>query len=1113
MNRAYKQRSGFSKSRNEQSLAFPLKAVLLLLFHCYTNKDLISSSIFMRNVKSLFILLLTLMSVSEAVVAQPPQAEKNSDKSASINSKTVNRNGGKNASSKEKLDDAETSVKAIQKPLAKNVDKADAAKAQAAFNELKGITDIAERIEKLNKFIADFPRSELKVKATEMLIVSQVEVGETDFRNGDRVNGAGHFQAAARTFEPSVSDGVFNDFIVKLPFSLFVRGERVAALEVAQEIEPKIKDNAARLIALVNFYLSTENADDAKRLAARAAEVAPDSAAAQISLGMTHRIAFHLEAASQAYARALELDSTSIVAKRNLADAWRGLGQTEEALKLYRELLETNAADEAARNGLILTLFNAGNKDEAEKELVAALEQNPKNLILQTGAAYWYATNGDGRRAVELAQNAVSIEPRYVWGQIALARGLILEKRPLEAERALITARQYGKFPTLDYELANAHFAAGLYDEAADDLHRSFTLKNDKLQTKLAGREQAEAENFIELLSRERSASIFEPRGASNELEARKLKELFALADADANSNGNSAQNNDENGLLKAAQAFAADEDEMRVHRELYAADKLLNRKIALEQVLEMTRNATNGLEKSLDVPAATAAVLAEELYDPRRLAATNGNIINIPNLPREILRQIMRGRVEEIAGWSLYQQNKPEEAVIRLRRAVGVLPANSAWWRSSYWKLGSALEAGGKSKEALDAYIKSYKADVPNETRLVIIQSLYQRLNGSLDGLESRLSQTNASPSLTINQPQTVPRPTPITPASFKNPLPNVIAEILPPKSLGTLKTETQTVVETKPEQTVEKIPLPEANLETKPEPTPEIKAEVAPQAILSPEIKKEIVPQPNPEKEFETKPIPEVVTAQTPDLKSESETSLQLPPEIKTVENVVTETKIEAKVEDKTENNQENKDVDKSGTKPETVAKPLVEPALVPELRETKTDDALVKPAPTAQITIEPTASNENILPEKKADELNANKNNNAASTENVEADSLLSRPRVVIVPLNKLPESAIGQTESQTKTSAACVMQISQPELSILRNGGTAALLVSFGDAADAEKLNISVSSPDDITVVLQPSDEQNNNRRLFQISSTSEVTKIYTITFESPCGKAEVKVKVR
>ncbi|MCR8526649.1 hypothetical protein WB334_26770, partial [Escherichia coli] len=111
----------------------------------------------------------------------------------------------------------------------------------------------------------------------------------------------------------------------------------------------------------------------------------------------------------------------------------------------------------------------------------------------------------------------------------------------------------------------------------------------------------------------------------------------------------------------------------------------------------------------ALDVPNPAAATLADELYESRKIAIARGELIIVPEVSRQTLTNILRGRIEDISGWALYQENKPSDAVTRLKRAVSVLPEKSSWWKASMWRLGVALEADGKSSEALDAYVKSY--------------------------------------------------------------------------------------------------------------------------------------------------------------------------------------------------------------------------------------------------------------------------------------------------------------------------------------------------------------------------------------------------------------------
>lgn len=55
-------------------------------------------------------------------------------------------------------------------------------------------------------------------------------------------------------------------------------------------------------------------------------------------------------------------------------------------------------------------------------------------------------------------------------------------------------------------------------------------------------------------------------------------------------------------------------------------------------------------------------------------------------------------------------------------------------------WRLGAALEADGKDKEALDSYIQSYKTDRPNALRYGVVEALYKKVHGSTDGLEAKI-------------------------------------------------------------------------------------------------------------------------------------------------------------------------------------------------------------------------------------------------------------------------------------------------------------------------------------------------------------------------------------
>jgi tetratricopeptide (TPR) repeat protein len=645
----------------------------------------------------------------------------------------------------------------------------------------------AERIERLRAFLAAHPRSALKSRAQELIVAAHAALGDEKLQAGDEAGGLEQFRLAIAETPASMSDKLFVEVVSELPRNLFLRGERAASIEVARSIEDRVKDSPPRLLLMAAFYLGIEATDDALRVAELAIKLAPEMSAAYQARAAAYRIALRLEESATDYARALELDPKSDGARRSLADLRRATGKTEEALALYRDRLQTDPQDEFARVGLVVSLFELGKKDEAERELDAALKDNPSSLAMLTGAAYWFAAHNESARAIELAQKAVALEPRYTWGHIALARGLLAQKRPMEAERALLVARQYGRFPTLDYELATVLAAAGLYGEAASTLAPTFAVRDDQLETYLAGRTLAHANSFTELLAPERRASIFQFTAADNETSASTLKALLAFTGALNPQGGRAAIK--ESDVLAAAQNFiGTGDDGMRAFRRLYVASRLVEYKLALPKSLELIDSAATEVETALSVPTASVAVMADELRDARATANTYGSTLNVPNIPRNTLSQIMRGQMEDIAGWSLYNQEKYADATVRLRRATSVLPEKSIWWRNAMWHLGASLEAGGKAPEALDAYYKSYKSGNPDPTRHAVIEALYRRVNGTLDGLEDKIGPSplvasNATGSTTPNTTMTTTASTPeATPASSPASPPTVpIAEPTP--------------------------------------------------------------------------------------------------------------------------------------------------------------------------------------------------------------------------------------------------------------------------------------------------------------------------------------------
>ncbi|HWS86345.1 MAG TPA: hypothetical protein VN282_05255 [Pyrinomonadaceae bacterium] len=733
------------------------------------------------------------------------------------------------------------------KPAARPGDE-DALKAE--LDEILKL-DAAARVERLTAFVRANPDTPQTLRAQELLASARAALGDEKLRAGDRAAGIELFRTAVNEAPAAMSDKLFAEVISQLPGNLYLLGERGAGLELARAIEKRAEGNAVRLIALASFYLGIEQPEEAARLGKAAAELKPDMAAAHQVLGVAHRFQLKLDDAAAEFARAAELDPQNASSRHALAELKRATGKAEEAAALYRELLAANEQDGGARAGLVLALFDAGRRAEAERELQSALTGGAKDLPLLVGASYWYSAHGEGAKALELAEKALAFEPRFrwAWARVAQGRALLALKRPLEAERAFRTARSFGSFATLDYEQAAALAAAGLYDEAAEALARSFALRDGKLVARLAGRVEASADNFNELLAPERRASLAQFEGAASADEARSLKALLALNYATA------PGAKDERAAAEAAREFAAGDDPMRAYRNVYAANRLELMGAAAGEALARAEAAIGGVEPALSVAHAPVALFAEtpEMREMRRQVVEQDVPLNTLAVDRDTLSRVLRGRIEGLAGWALYNQGQTAEAVVRLRRAVSVLPEASAWWRTAEWRLGAALEASGSARDALAAYVASYRA-LPDPNRLPVIEALYKKLNnGSTSGLEKLIGPPPAAASAATPSPAEAA-------ATTTQPAP---ADAAAPTATGT---GTPTATPT-PEPTPAATPTPEPEPTPSPAAPPASEATPDPSPSPSPEPVKEetATPEPTPAEPAAT-PTPEPTPSPTP-------------------------------------------------------------------------------------------------------------------------------------------------------------------------------------------------------------------------------------------------------
>ncbi|HEX6046063.1 MAG TPA: tetratricopeptide repeat protein [Pyrinomonadaceae bacterium] len=636
--------------------------------------------------------------------------------------------------------------------------------------ELTLTLPLAKRADALKEFLDKHPESKSRARATELLISTHAALGDQQLKAGETAAGTEQLFHAIDEADATITDDFFTGVISQIPMNLYMRGEHAAAFKAAQNVEAKFGTDAKRLIALANFYLNVERGAEVVRVGEAAVKLAPDMAEAHRILALGLHISLRLDEAAAEYKRTLELDPNSKVSRGSLADLYRASGKTEEALALYNEQLTADSKDRAARAGKVISLFELNREDEANRELEAALTEEPRNLPLLAGTAYWLVAHGNSDKAIDLARKAIAIEPRYTWAQIALVRALLASNRPIEAERSMRYAKQYGKFPTMTYELATVLASMGLYEEAVEVLRESFSIKDDQVHAYLAGQIPASDANFMDLLAPERRASIYQKNAADSATNAKSLKALLALNTAITPPEGGKI---DETAAAAAAREFASGTDNMRAFRQLYAASRLLRNGVALSTVIDLADQARKAADDALTAPSLTMAVQADEFRELRSRAIAAGNVPDVADAPQSVLKNILKGRIEDIEGWALFAQQNHTEAVTHLKLAAETLPAGTPAWRTALWHLGAALEQTDQKQQALDYYIKSYTAGEPDTIRRSVIEQLYKKINGSLDGLDQRITAGGFSTGSAATETTAAPAPAPVPDTTAAAPVP----------------------------------------------------------------------------------------------------------------------------------------------------------------------------------------------------------------------------------------------------------------------------------------------------------------------------------------------------
>ncbi len=703
-------------------------------------------------------------------------------------------------------------------------------------------TEPAARLAALQKFLQAQPDAPQADTARAELTRVFAYLGEAQLGEKNVEGALQNFKQAIAAFPKQVDDKFFEEVAARIPLAVSVRGYRTEAILLAREMEAHFAAEANRLASIGEFYLSVEAPTEALRALNAAAKLTPDNARIYRLLGAAHRVNLNLDKAAEQYTAAIKADPKDSRAYFELANLQRARGRYEVAINLYNHQLGLEPEHAPSLKGLALCHIAQGKEERANELLAQAAQitnaELTRDFYLQTQLALTYLARGNVAKARQAADAAVAAEPRFSWARIAAAEVELAEGKYFDSERHIIAAMKYADFPTLHFMLGKIYLAVEDFEGALDEFGKAFSYKAGKFQTRLGGVQEVNAETVAELLAPERQASMFQAEPITTDVEFKLAENLTRFEGAIRGTKQSSSQllsaivlsqktsQTARAEIEKSTEEFVETEGSRKSFRWLYAAKRLTQSGQALETVLKLTDQALEAAESA---------------------TAPEGSLRDYPNYDRDGRLRVFRGRTLTLRGRALVKLNRPADAITTLEQAVesyGLTPERNR----AQWQLALAKESAGQPKEALDLYITAYeppdKTSAGSDLNRTVIEGLYRKVYGSLDGLSERIGKARETALAANITPIAQPKPT--MPAINTAPatIPTEKTEAKPAENPPTESTPPITVpviteATTKPELLAEKLTAEVVTI-TNPEAKPETSTEaIAATPVILPEAR----------------------------------------------------------------------------------------------------------------------------------------------------------------------------------------------------------------------------------------------------------------------------------
>lgn len=612
------------------------------------------------------------------------------------------------------------------------------------LNDILTLEDPAARLTALQQFLKTNTTGELAMTAREAVVFSHSQIGEAHLNENNIEKAVEAFQRAIKALPKQVSHQFFEETVIKIPMAVSTRGYRAEAVSLGKLLETRFANEAERLAALGEYYLTIEASGEAINTLENATHLTPEDARLHRALGAAYRMGLRIGDAVAAYQLAVRYDPKDRRAFYDLANLYRSQGAYDDALKLYQKQLEIDPKHSASYKGLALAHTALGKEDEATaalnqvRDLRGSSDEIRQDILLQTQLAFYYLAQNKLKAARQASEAALLVEPRFSWARLAAAEVELAEGKYFEAERHLLAAQKYANFPTLAFTLAKLYLIVEDFDGASELLAKAFRYSaQDKFTTRLGGVRDIQADELRDLLAPEHQAAIFladpptsdelfkiaESLTRVNARLSDKVSDKAGEGKAAAPASKEAAKENNPDLLEQSARTFVEAEGTRRSFRALYMARRL----------------AQGGKVLPLAIKFADQALELAEVA-----TEAEGSVRDYPNYDREGRLRTFRGRAYDARGWALFKASQYPEAVRALSQAVltyGPLPEGKEALRH----LSAAKEATGDLTTALELALASYEPPANKngvDVNRTVIELLYRKVHGSLNGLTEQLGQ-----------------------------------------------------------------------------------------------------------------------------------------------------------------------------------------------------------------------------------------------------------------------------------------------------------------------------------------------------------------------------------